>query len=85
MTRAHWSRGSGDVPSGDWPWWQPPSETLETIAEIVAARWNAAKACYRESSFWPSATSWTNWLCATCLDEIRPDAYHFTRGGKLIK
>jgi hypothetical protein len=67
MTRAHW------------PLWQPPSETLETIAEIVAARWNAAKACYRESSFWPSATSWTNWLCE------QPDAYHFTRGGKLIK
>ena len=68
-----------------WPLWQVEGvalhscETLETIAEIVAARWNAAKACYRESSFWPSATSWTNWLCA------QPDAYHFTRGGKLIK
>ena len=62
-----------------WPLWQPPSETLETIAEVVAARWNAAKACYRESSFWPSATSWTRWLCE------QTNAYHFTRGGKLIR
>ena len=81
MTRAH---GSGDAPSRDWPLWQPPSETLETIAEIVAARWNAAKACYRESSFWPGATSWTHWLCAN-VDAISANAYHFTRGGKLIK
>lgn len=62
-----------------WPLWQPPSEALETIAEVVAARWNAAKACYRESSFWPSATSWTRWLCE------QTNAYHFTRGGKLIR
>jgi hypothetical protein len=61
-----------------WPLWQPPSETLEAIAEIVAVRWNAAKASYCESSFWPTATSWTHWLC-------EQDAYHFTRGGKLIK
>jgi hypothetical protein len=59
-----------------WPLWQPPSETLETVTEVVAARWNAAKACYRESSFWPSATDWTRRLA---------NAYHFARGGKLIK
>lgn len=70
-----------------WPLWQPPNETLETIAATVAARWNAAKACYRESSFWPSATSWTRWLhAAQCLDWDQIEAtYHFARGGKLIK
>jgi hypothetical protein len=41
-----------------WPLWQPPGETLETIAEVVAEHWNAAKASYREQLFWPSATSW---------------------------
>lgn len=69
-----------------WPLWQVEGvalhsgscETLEAIAEIVAVRWNAAKASYRESSFWPTATSWTHWLC-------EQDAYHFTKGGKLIK
>ena len=68
-----------------WPLWQPPSETLETIAEIVAARWNAAKACYRESAFWPSTTSWTLWLHAHVSAGPAADAYHFTKGGKLIK
>ena len=62
-----------------WPLWQPPSETLETIADIVAARWNAAGVTCRESSFWPSATSWTNWLREQTND------YHFANGGKLIK
>lgn len=62
-----------------WPLWQPPSETLETIADIVAARWNAAKTSYRESDFWPTGTSWTNWL------RDHAEAYHFTKGGKLIK
>jgi hypothetical protein len=64
-----------------WPLWQPPSETLETIAEVVAARWNAAKACYRESSFWPRGTSWTDWL----HEQANGYHYHFTRGGKLIR
>ena len=63
-----------------WPLWQPPNETLETIAETVAARWNSAKACYGETSFWPSATSWTRWLRAQI-----EDTYHFAKGGKLIK
>jgi len=62
-----------------WPLWQPPGETLETIAEIVAAHWNAAKASYGERSFWPSATSWTRWL------REQANAYHFARGGKLIR
>lgn len=66
-----------------WPLWQVGDpvggETLETIAEIVAAHWNAAKACYRESSFWPRATSWTDWL------HEQANAYHFASGGKLIK
>jgi hypothetical protein len=55
-----------------WPSWQPPEEALENIAAAIASHWNAAKA-YRERLFWPSAESW-----------LRP-AYHFTRGGKLIK
>src|ERR1700733_3392346 len=41
-----------------WPLWQPPGETLEAIAEVVAEHWNAAKASYRERLFWPTATSW---------------------------
>ncbi len=64
MTRTHW------------PLWQPPGETLESIAEVAASHWNAAKASYREQLFWPTATSW--------LRE-RVNAYHFTSGGKLIR
>jgi hypothetical protein len=56
-----------------WPLWQPPAETLETIAAVVAAHWNAASASYRERLFWPTATNWLR------------EAYHFTNGGKLIK
>ena len=59
-----------------WPLWQPPGETLEAIAEVVAEHWNAAKASYRERLFWPSATSWLR---------DRTGAYHFANGGKLIK
>jgi hypothetical protein len=55
-----------------WPLWQPPNETLEAIAEVAASHWNSAKA-YRERLFWTTAESW-----------LRP-AYHFTRGGKLIR
>jgi hypothetical protein len=74
-----------------WPLWQVEGvplhscETLEAIAEVVAARWNAAKACYRESSFWPGTTSWTRWLGTNVSIAIDADAYHFTRGGKLIR
>jgi hypothetical protein len=59
-----------------WPLWQPPGETLETIAEIVAEHWNAAKASYRERFFWPNATSWLR---------DQASVYHFANGGKLIK
>ena len=64
------------TPRMTWPLWQPPAETIQTIAEVVAAHCNAAKAAYRERLFWPTATSWLR-------DE--PDTYHFTNGGKLIK
>jgi hypothetical protein len=60
-----------------WPLWQPPGETIEAIAEVVAAHWNAAKASYREQLFWPTATSW--------LRDETDNTYHFTSGGKLIK
>ena len=59
-----------------WPLWQPPAETLEAIAEVVAEQGNAAKASYRERLFWPSATSWLR---------DQAGAYHFAKGGKLIK
>jgi hypothetical protein len=59
-----------------WPLWQPPGETLDTIAEIVAEHWNTAKASYRERLFWPNATSWLR---------DQADDYHFANGGKLIK
>jgi len=62
-----------------WPLWQPPADTLEAIAAVVAEHWNAARASYRERSFWPTAT---NWLRET-YDFT--DTYHFTNGGKLIK
>ena len=55
-----------------WPLWQPPNETLESVAEVIASHWNAAKA-YRERLFWPDAASWLQ------------AAYHLTRGGRLIK
>jgi len=60
-----------------WPLWQPPDETIETIAEVVAAHWNAAKA-YHERLFWPTATSWLR-------GDETDNTYHFTSGGKLIK
>ena len=56
-----------------WPLWQPPAETLDAIAAIVAEHWNAAKASYGERLFWPDATNWLR------------DVYHFTNGGRLIK
>ncbi len=66
-----------------WPLWKPPNETLETIAAVIAAHWNAAKA-YREKLFWPEASSWLD----ACLGNDRGSespAHHFARGGKLIK
>ena len=58
-----------------WPLWEPPNETLETIAAVIASHWNAAAKAYREKTFWPEATSWL---------ELRYH-YHFTNGGRLIK
>lgn len=58
-----------------WPLWQPPAETLETIASIVAEHWNEAKT----SSFWPAATNWFRDAYRFTSD------YHFTSGGRLIK
>lgn len=55
-----------------WPLWEPPNETLEAIAAVIAAHWNAAKA-FHEQSFWPDTGSW-----------LKP-VYHFAKGGKLIK
>jgi hypothetical protein len=60
------------TPRTSWPSWPPPNETLESIAAVIASHWNAAKA-YREQLFWPDAASWLQ------------SAYHFTRGGKLIR
>lgn len=40
------------------PLWQPPNETLETIAAAIASHWNAATKAYREKLFWPDAASW---------------------------
>jgi hypothetical protein len=58
-----------------WPLWEPPNETLEAIAAVIASHWNAAKA-FREQTFWPDAASW--------LDSTW-GPYHIARGGKLIK
>jgi hypothetical protein len=62
-----------------WPLWQPPAETLESIATVVAEHWNAAKANYGQHSFWPTATNWLREAYRLTSD------YHFTSGGKLIK
>ena len=55
-----------------WPLWEPPNETLEAIAAVIAAHWNAAKT-FREQTFWPDAESWLS------------PVYHFAKGGKLIR
>jgi hypothetical protein len=68
-----------------WPLWQPSNETLGTVAEAVAAHWNAAKA-YRERVFWPTAESWLTALTLSRFQSLgSPSSYHFTKGGKLIK
>ena len=40
-----------------WRLWQPPGETLETVAEVMTSHWHAAKAA-PDPLFWPSATNW---------------------------
>ena len=67
-----------------WPLWEPPNETLETIAAVITSHWNAAAKAYREKTFWPEATSWLG-ACLTPDRRGESPAYHFTRGGKLIK
>ena len=68
-----------------WPLWDPPNETLEAIAAVIASHWNAAAKAYREKLFWPEAASWLD----ACLggDDHRGEspAHHFARGGRLIK
>jgi hypothetical protein len=62
-----------------WPLWQPPAETLESIAAVVAEHWNAAKVSCGQPSFWPTATNWLREAYRLTSD------YHFANGGKLIK
>jgi hypothetical protein len=70
----------------NWPLWDPPIETLESIAAVIASHWNAANA-YRERSFWPTATNWLRQQAESfTADEVfAARSYHFARGGKLIK
>jgi hypothetical protein len=66
------------------PLWEPPDETLETIAAVITSHWNAATQSYREKTFWPEGASWLRaWLGDERQDEW--PAHHFTKGGKLIK
>jgi hypothetical protein len=66
------------------PLWEPPKETLETIAAALTSHWNAAAKAYREKLFWPEASSWLGaFLSRDGRDEW--PAYHFTKGGRLIK
>ena len=53
--------------------WQPPTETIETIASVLRAHWAAAKS-QQLSVFWPKTRhSW------------RTSAHHRTSGGRLIR
>lgn len=67
-----------------WPLWEPPDETVETIAAVITSHWNAAAKAYREKLFWPDDASW---LGAWLTDDRRSErpGYHFAKGGKLIK
>lgn len=62
-----------------WPLWQPPEETIESIAAVITSHWNAR--FYRGRSLWPEAQSWFRSLGGT--HDVR--VYHFASGGKLIK
>jgi hypothetical protein len=61
------------TPRTGWPLWEPPNETLETIAAVIASHWDAATQAYREKLFWPEGASWLE------------QGYHFTKGGRLIR
>jgi hypothetical protein len=37
--------------------WQPPTETIETLAAVFSAHWTAAKS-QQLSVFWPKTASW---------------------------
>jgi hypothetical protein len=41
--------------------WQPPTETIETIASVLSAHWAAAKS-QQLSVFWPKTASWRTQL-----------------------
>jgi hypothetical protein len=65
------------------PLWEPPDETLETIAAVITSHWKAAAEAYK-GLFWPEATSWLD----ACLGNDRhgeSPAHHFARGGRLIR
>jgi len=66
-----------------WPLWEPPNETLETVAAVIASHWNAASKAYREKLFWPDGASWLGALVRQAPRERYH--YHFTRGGRLIR
>ena len=38
--------------------WQPPSETLETIAAVLGSHWRAAVNAHPEHLFWPGTACW---------------------------
>jgi hypothetical protein len=66
-----------------WPLWDPPDETLESIAAVITSHWKAAAEAYK-GLFWPEASGWLD----ACLDNDPrgpSPAHHFTRGGKLIR
>ena len=39
------------------PLWQPPAETVESIALVLMSHWRAAKK-HPERLFWPDARDW---------------------------
>ena len=61
--------------------WRPPSETLETITEVLSQRWRAA-ARLHPGRFWPTAR---RWLQADPPAPPPAEPHHFTTGGKLIR
>lgn len=61
--------------------WQPPTETLESIASVLMSHWHAAKA-HPERLFWPGPASWLHDQALRLGEEV---AHHLTMGGKLIR
>ena len=58
--------------------WQPPTETIETIASVLSAHWAAAKS-QQLSVFWPKAARWrtqlTNARAAEGSSDTLPDLH----------